>query len=250
MQQLLVIEDDKDVRETLVNILELSGYSVASAKNGREGFDAIMELRPELVLCDVDMPEMDGFQLLTTINQRLQGQIIPPFIFLTAKVDNNDVRTGMGLGADDYILKPFEYTDVLDTIRLRLERREKLLANGGKGITANQEKSLDKLAIPSDEGLDLIPFKNIIKCQAERAYCTFYLVNNRKILVSKPMKEFEELLISKGFLKIHKSTIINMDFAEKFVRGKSGHLIMTDGSMVAVSLRKKAELMNLFKSSG
>ena len=86
MEQLLIVEDDKNIRDTLKDILELSGYQVATANNGKEGYHAIIENRPDLVLCDVNMPELDGFELLGAINQRLKDEIIPPFLFLTAKV--------------------------------------------------------------------------------------------------------------------------------------------------------------------
>jgi two-component system, LytTR family, response regulator len=244
MEKLLIVEDEQDLREALQSILELAGYEVLTAKNGKDGYDAIMTHLPDLVLCDVNMPELDGFELLSAINQRLSEEIVPPFIFLTAKVTKNDVRRGMNLGADDYIVKPFEYTEVLTAIRLRLDKRKKLLKNGKNNrILSTPDKTFDKLAIPCGDGIELIAFDKIIRCEADRAYCTFHLIDKRKILVSKSMKEFEETLIHKDFMKVHKSTIVNINFVKKFVRGKSGHLVMSDGSVVAVSIRKKAELI-------
>ncbi len=249
MEKLLIVEDEQDLREALQSILELAGYEVLTAKNGKDGYDAIMTHLPDLVLCDVNMPELDGFELLSAINQRLSEEIVPPFIFLTAKVTKNDVRRGMNLGADDYIVKPFEYTEVLTAIRLRLDKRKKLLKNGKNNrILSTPDKTFDKLAIPCGDGIELIAFDKIIRCEADRAYCTFHLIDKRKILVSKSMKEFEETLIHKDFMKVHKSTIVNINFVNKFVRGKSGHLVMSDGSVVAVSIRKKAELLDRISS--
>ena len=249
MEKLLIVEDEQDLREALQSILELAGYEVLTAKNGKDGYDAIMTHLPDLVLCDVNMPELDGFELLSAINQRLSEEIVPPFIFLTAKVTKNDVRRGMNLGADDYIVKPFEYTEVLTAIRLRLDKRKKLLKNGKNNrILSTPDKTFDKLAIPCGDGIELIAFDKIIRCEADRAYCTFHLIDKRKILVSKSKKEFEETLIHKDFMKVHKSTIVNINFVKKFVRGKSGHLVMSDGSVVAVSIRKKAELLDRISS--
>lgn len=249
MEKLLIVEDEQDLREALQSILELAGYEVLTAKNGKDGYDAIITHLPDLVLCDVNMPELDGFELLSAINQRLSEEIVPPFIFLTAKVTKNDVRRGMNLGADDYIVKPFEYTEVLTAIRLRLDKRKKLLKNGKNNrILSTPDKTFDKLAIPCGDGIELIAFDKIIRCEADRAYCTFHLIDKRKILVSKSMKEFEETLIHKDFMKVHKSTIVNINFVKKFVRGKSGHLVMSDGSVVAVSIRKKAELLDRISS--
>jgi len=249
MEKLLIVEDEQDLREALQSILELAGYEVLTAKNGKDGYDAIMTHLPDLVLCDVNMPELDGFELLSAINQRLSEEIVPPFIFLTAKVTKNDVRRGMNLGADDYIVKPFEYTEVLTAIRLRIDKRKKLLKNGKNNrILSTPDKTFDKLAIPCGDGIELIAFDKIIRCEADRAYCTFHLIDKRKILVSKSMKEFEETLIHKDFMKVHKSNIVNINFVKKFVRGKSGHLVMSDGSVVAVSIRKKAELLDRISS--
>ncbi len=248
MEKLLIIEDEKDIRDALQDILELAGYSVIVAKNGREGYDIIIDKRPDLVLCDINMPGLSGFELLETINGRLKDEIIPPFLFLTARAEKQDIRQGMSLGADDYILKPFDHTDVLQVIRLRLGLRKKLLTAREESDSQTPATAIfEKIALPCEDGLELVSFENIIKCQADRAYCTFHLTQNRKILVSKPMKEFEEILIKKNFLKVHKSTIININFAKKFVRGKNGYLIMSDDSTVPVSVRKRDELMQILR---
>jgi len=151
----------------------------------------------------------------------------------------------MSLGADDYIFKPFASSDILKTVRLRLDRRNQLLDQRPASKPETVIADANKLALPCNDGLELISFDKIIKCQADRAYCNFYLADKRKILVSKPMKDFEEVLTSKNFLKVHKSTIVNIKHIEKFVRGKAGCLLMSDGSSVNVSVRKKEELMHL-----
>jgi two-component system LytT family response regulator len=248
MDKILVVEDDQGIRETLQDILELAGYEVLIACNGKKGYNNIIDNKPDLVLCDVNMPELDGFELLGAVNQRLKDDIVPPFLFLTAKVEKEDMRYGMSLGADDYIFKPFNSTDILKAIRLRLDKRQQLLNLNTTNKTEVAIKGLNKLALPCGDGLELFSFDKIIKCQADRAYCNFHLTDNRKILVSKPMKEFEEVLTSRNFLKVHKSTIVNIKYIKKFVKGKAGHLLMSDGSIVNVSVRKKEELLNLLKS--
>lgn len=248
MEKLLIVEDEKAIRETLRELLELSGYEVTTAKNGKEGFSEIMENHPDLVLCDVSMPELDGFELLSSINQRMTDDVVPPFIFLTAKVEFKDIRQGMTLGADDYILKPFDHTHVLEIIRLRLDKRKKLLQNGMRETNPIiQGHVFDKLAIPCEEGLELILMDDIIRCQADRAYCTFHLKDGSKMLVSKAMKEFEDVLLKNNFIKVHKSTIVNIKYANKYLRGKGGQLIMSDGSLVHVAVRKKDELMRALR---
>ena len=247
MEYILIVEDDTNIRESLQEIFELSGYKVSTAANGRIGYDSIMENCPDLVICDVDMPELDGFELLQAINQRLKDAVIPPFLFLTAKVEPNDLRQGMNLGADDYIFKPFDIKDILRSVRLRLDKRSKLVQNGNLNQISVNNAAFEKLALPSDEGLILVSFDEIIKCQADRAYCTFHMANGQSFLVSKSMKEFEQLLLDNNFLKVHKSTIVNINYAKKYLRGKGGQLIMSDDSIVYVSVRKKEELMKVLR---
>jgi two-component system LytT family response regulator len=246
MTRIVIVEDEINIRETLKEILEFSGYDVFTASNGKLGYAVILEKEPDLVLCDVNMPELDGFALLELITQKYASEIMPSFLFLTAKVETKEIRYGMNLGADDYILKPFDPVEILKIIQLRINKRKKMLSPLSGKSSANKEV-FNKLPIPTEDGLELVPFEQIIHCKAERAYCYFYLINNKKILVSKPMKEFEVTLINNGFFKVHKSSIVNLQFAEKYVRGKGGYLVLSDGSTVVVSTRKKDELMKRLK---
>lgn len=246
MEKILIVEDEAGVRETLEEIFDLAGYEVSSAKDGKEGYQNIVDDLPDIVVCDVSMPEMNGFELLGAINERMKDEIVPPFLFLTAKVEPKDIRTGMSLGADDYILKPFDHNELLTAVRMRLEKRKKILGNGSEEYL-NSTVNLDKLAVPSESGLEMIPYSELIYCEAERAYCRFHLASKKNILVSKSMKEFEDILIRNNFLKVHKSNIVNIQHIEKYLRGSGGQLLMTDGSIVPVSIRKKEQLMRILK---
>ena len=112
MERILIVEDEQGIRDTLKDVLELSGYHVMMACNGKQGYEKIMDAPPSLVLCDVNMPELGGFELLEMLNQRLKDELIPPFLFLTAKVEQEEMRYGMSLGADDYICKPFRLVEL------------------------------------------------------------------------------------------------------------------------------------------
>ncbi|MFT6166657.1 MAG: two-component system LytT family response regulator [Vicingaceae bacterium] len=248
MVRIVIVEDEVNIRETLQEILELNGYEVFAAGDGMLGYDLILDKNPDLVLCDVNMPKMDGFALLESINQKLGNSVAPIFLFLTARVETNEIRHGMNLGADDYILKPYNPVEILKIIRLRLNKRKNNSNLKSDNSPANSKEGFKKLSIPTEDGLELIPFEDIIQCKAERAYCTFYLVQGKKLLVSKPMKEFEDTLLAHGFFKVHKSNIVNIEFAKKYVRGKGGYLVLSDGSTVVVSSRKKEELLNLLRS--
>jgi DNA-binding NarL/FixJ family response regulator len=121
MKKILVIEDEAETLENLVLMLEMEGFKPFSASNGRLGVEVARRERPDVILCDVSMPELDGYGVL----ESLRGDALTvsiPFIFLTAKGDKKDVRSGMNLGADDYLIKPAGAEEVLAAIQARLDR--------------------------------------------------------------------------------------------------------------------------------
>lgn len=122
LANILVIEDNNDVRENLVELLELSSYSVQSASNGKAGVHLALETLPDLIICDIMMPELDGYGVLYRLSRHKDTSGIP-FIFLTAKTDLDDIRKGMNEGADDYITKPFSEIDLLKAVESRLKKR-------------------------------------------------------------------------------------------------------------------------------
>ncbi|MFK8006302.1 MAG: response regulator [Saprospiraceae bacterium] len=125
MKKILIIEDNLDVRENLAEILELSNYETVTAENGKIGVQQAMTNPPDLILCDVMMPELDGYGVLNILGKKPKTAEIP-FIFLTAKAERSDFRKGMNLGADDYITKPFDQSELLDVIERRIKKSERI----------------------------------------------------------------------------------------------------------------------------
>jgi len=121
MKTVLLIEDNPDVRENTFEILELAGYKVATAPNGKVGVELAQKDAPDLIICDIMMPELDGYGVLHILNKKPETAGIP-FIFLTAKTEKTDIRKGMNLGADDYLTKPFDDTDLLNAIEARMRK--------------------------------------------------------------------------------------------------------------------------------
>ncbi|MGI9551710.1 MAG: response regulator transcription factor, partial [Aurantibacter sp.] len=115
MARILIIEDDVAIRENTAELLQLEGYSVLTASNGKKGLEKIIRFVPDLILCDLLMPEMDGFAVLKYLGEHPDLKRIP-FIFFSAKSEKVDVRSGLGAGADDYLTKPFELEDLLASI--------------------------------------------------------------------------------------------------------------------------------------
>jgi CheY-like chemotaxis protein/CRP-like cAMP-binding protein len=123
MKKIAVIEDNHEMRENIQEILELADYEVVTAANGKEGIELVKTESPDLIVCDIMMPELDGYGVLFYLSKNPSTANIP-FIFLTAKTERSDMRKGMNLGADDYIAKPFEEMDLLAAIESRLKKKE------------------------------------------------------------------------------------------------------------------------------
>ena len=150
MKKILVIEDEPEMRRNLATILKLEKFDVVQAENGRAGVDVAKKELPDLILCDVMMPEMDGHAVL----QALRGNpktVTTPFIFLTAKGEKADFRSGMDLGADDYLTKPVAKTDLLNAIAARFKRSDQQMKSGS--LTPNFESPEPLLA-----------FRGILNC--------------------------------------------------------------------------------------
>ena len=137
MRRLLVIDDHEEIRENIAEILSLAGYETFTAENGKRGVEAAIKERPDLVICDIMMPELDGYGVLHLLRKNVVTENIP-FIFLTAKTERGDFRKGMAMGADDYITKPFDDIELLNAIEIRLKKYDVLqskYAPGEKGVS-------------------------------------------------------------------------------------------------------------------
>lgn len=135
MKKILVIDDNNDIRENTAEILELAGYSAVTAENGKRGVELAVKERPDLIVCDIMMPDLDGYGVLHLLKKNPDTENIP-FIYLTAKTERGDFRKGMEMGADDYITKPFDDLELLRAIEIRLRKMDILhsqFSTGEKG---------------------------------------------------------------------------------------------------------------------
>lgn len=133
MQHILLIEDNKEVRENTAEILELAGYKVNTAADGKKGVEQVNKSKPDLIICDIMMPVLDGYGVLHLLSKNTDTANIP-FIFLTAKTERSDVRKGMEMGADDYITKPFDKTELLKAVESRFKKAESIKKEYEKDI--------------------------------------------------------------------------------------------------------------------
>ena len=156
MSKILVIEDELSVRENILARLEAEGFETVNAENGLNGVELARSHKPDLIICDVMMPEMDGYGVLSMLRQNPVTATIP-FIFLTAKADKVDLRQGMEMGADDYLTKPFTRTQLLGAIAARLQKQAV--------VTQQSEKKLEDLRRSITDALPqevLIPLSEIL----------------------------------------------------------------------------------------
>ena len=148
-KKVLVIEDNEEMRDNIVELLELSNYTVFDAANGKDGVKLAIKELPQIIICDIMMPGMDGYEVLYLLSQNPATSVIP-FIFLTAKTEKSDFRKGMNMGADDYLTKPFEEMELLEAIERRLKKFEQLQNERKEGVEsflveASKYKSLESL---------------------------------------------------------------------------------------------------------
>lgn len=148
MKTILIIEDNNDIRESTAEILELTGYKVLQASNGKTGIDLATQHQPDLILCDIMMPELDGYGVLYTLNKHVDTAAIP-FIFLTAKAERVDFRKGMEMGADDYLTKPFDDIELLNAVEGRLNKKQKLEEYYSRSL-----QNLEHLVATSGQGME------------------------------------------------------------------------------------------------
>ncbi|MGF1559668.1 MAG: response regulator [Flavobacteriaceae bacterium] len=163
MKRILLIEDDNALRENTAELLELSGYAIETAPNGRIGIGAALQSLPDIIICDIMMPEVDGYGVLQALSSDETTKNIP-FIFLSAKTEHKEIRKGMDLGADDYLTKPFEEEDLISAIESRLAKAALLAKmNEGHGIIAavtdDEMRTINELKNFFDDNGDLLAFK-------------------------------------------------------------------------------------------
>jgi CRP-like cAMP-binding protein/ActR/RegA family two-component response regulator len=182
--KILVVEDNEDVRENIEEILTLADYEVFVAENGKIGVEKALLHKPDLILCDIMMPELDGFGVLRILSKN-PGTAGTPFIFLTAKAEKEDFRRGMGLGADDYITKPFDDVMLLDTIELRLQRSLRLKSSfdgteQGLQQFFNEAKAQDNLlALTDDREIRHFEKRDMIYGEGQIARWLFFIVSGK-----------------------------------------------------------------------
>ena len=236
----IIIDDEENSRSNTKSML--ASYCpeievISEAGSGMEGKKLIQELKPEVVFCDINMPGMNGLEMI-------DGLVHHDFclIFLTAYSEHgiNAVKAG----AIDYLLKPLLLSELQGAVKKVVKHYEQ------KGATASPATGNDKnlVLINHSKGFTLIDYKDIVWLEASDNYTNIFLNTNKKIVASKTLKEFEAILPTTVFFRIHRSSLINIDFIKEYSNAEGGTIIMADGTSIQVSKARSQEFAEFLKT--
>jgi two-component system LytT family response regulator len=245
MLKAVIIEDEKRSRETLTGLIKLYCNQVeliGEADGVHSGLKLIRDKNPDLVFLDIQMPDGSGFKLL-----ELLGNIKFDVIFTTA-YDQFAIKA-FKYSALDYLLKPIYPDDLIEAVKKALDKKEKL------NLKPNIDTLLDNIKKPENEPpkivlstsdkINIVKINEIIRCESDNYYTIYYFVNGGKLLVSKTLKENEEMLSEHNFIRPHKSHLVNVAHIKGYLKSDGGYIIMSDESRIPVSRRKKEKILNI-----
>ncbi|MEM6361448.1 MAG: LytTR family DNA-binding domain-containing protein [Bacteroidota bacterium] len=238
--RVIIIDDEKSSSDRLVNLLNAHNLVCVTGvfDTLETALAGIRARKPEAIFLDVHLHNQTGFDLLRKL-ERIDFEII----FTTAH--DRYAVDAFKFSAIDYLLKPIDADELANALHRLHERTH------GKNLTARVENLLNNLnekenktiAIPTQEGLTFLDIHDIIRCHADANYTRLHLRNGAPMIVSKNLKQFEELLNPHGFFRVHHSSLINLEFIKKYNKGKGGIVFMSDGSEIEVSVRRKEPFM-------
>lgn len=242
----VIVDDEINNCENLKDLLHKYCPEVeiiGIAHNAADGVNAILKLKPALIFLDIQMPGGSGFDLLEQLKP-----VSAEIIFVTA-FDQFAIRA-IRFCAIDYLLKPVDILELQTAVaraRNKIRRQEPNLSM--TNLLENQKRYNEnlKIALPTSERVLFVQLSEITRCLGDNNYTTVFLKNGESVLVSKTLKEYEELLSDKGFIRVHQSHLINISFVRSFEKQDGGYLKMTDGVSVPISRQRKPDVFRCLK---
>jgi two-component system LytT family response regulator len=242
----VIVDDEFKSRESLKAIIEkfCEGLSVAAVcQNGEEAIAAIDTVKPDIVFMDIQLQRETGFEILEKLD-KVQFEII----FTTAY--SEFAIKAFKFSAIDYLLKPIDINDLkvsIDKARRRIVGNiSERIAELGQNLRANTFKH-SRLAIPASDGLVFVNVDQILYCEATGNYTNIHMQDNRKYVVSRTLKEYEDLLEDQDFFRIHNSFLINLNSLKQYIRGEGGQVVLTNDKTLDVSKAKKKGFLERIK---
>ena len=245
----VLIDDDGNLRNGMKGLLNLYAPQIqimGEADSVLTGISVVDELKPEVVFLDIQLNDGTGFDILEQLALK-NGKITSHIVFITAH--EQYAIKAFRFSALDFLLKPvdpYELKKVIGKIHEVLEKSSNyahidlLLENIRKKVDKFQ-----RIALSNADGIHLFEVSDIIRCESEDNYTKFYIKNSKPILISKTLKEYEELLTEHGFVRIHQSHLINLAFLKSFIKKDGGYVVMADNSNLPISQRKKDSLQEI-----
>lgn len=248
----IIVDDELQNQEVLAKMLDQFCPTVSLlglAENVKDAVKLIKSKKPDVVFLDIEMPEGSGFNLFNYTD-------LPDFytVFTTAHAEY--AIKAIKFAAFDYLLKPINLTELKNAIervaeKLRTGKSENLNnTNRAEVLRANNKNKkfeFNKIALSTAEGIEFFHVNEILRCEADRAYCNFYLTEKRKAIISKSLKEYEDVLTAANFFRVHKSFMVNLAHVKRYLHGKGGFVQLSDDSLIPVAVRKKEEFLRMLK---
>lgn len=241
----IIIDDELDCVKLLSLQLKMCCPQVvviAECTQSLEGLKMIQELKPDVVFLDIEMPRLNGFQLLESL-----GEIDFALVFVTA-YDKFAVKA-FRYSAVDYLLKPIDTKELQDCVR-KIEKQKRVderQLSMLKSQYASPQKALpDKIALPFKNGVTFVAIADILYCESDDNYTKFYLKNGTTSLVSKTLRDIQEILEERNFLRVHRQYLVNLDQISRYVKGEGNYLIMNNEASIPVARNQKDRLVERF----
>ncbi|MFZ4464354.1 MAG: LytR/AlgR family response regulator transcription factor [Bacteroidales bacterium] len=245
MIKAIIVDDEPHFRENLRTIMNLQATDieiVAEAGSVAEAVRLVTQHKPQLLFLDVHLPDGLGFDILKQL-----GSSNYKVIFTTAH--DNYAITAFRFNAIDYLLKPVDPEMLIEALS---RVREQPLLNSGLDErlqdVLSKPSERTKISLPTLEGITMLNIQDIIRCESDGSYTSFFTTKGRRIVVSRSIKEYDELLSPYRFFRVHQSHLVNLQYVEQFLKVDGGTLIMSDGSQIEVSRRRKDQLLQLIQS--
>lgn len=245
MIKAIIIDDIEQARITFKKDLDAYAKDVeviAEAGGVIEGAKLLRQLQPDILFLDIQMQDGSGFDLLDVL-----ADIPFKIIFITAS-DAHAIKA-FRYAAIDYLLKPVDPDELIRAMerfrkqQLNENEKYKLLNYSLK----NHNKPNERLALHSQDKINIVNITDILRCESSVNYTSFHFKDGKKMMVTRTLKDFEDLLNDQGFYRVHQSHLVNTKFIKEYVKTEGGHLIMSDGSMVPVSTRKRPEVIKMLE---
>lgn len=242
--QAIIIDDEQHCRDVLQILLTRHCPEVtisAICDSGEEGLQAIERHQPQLVFLDVEMPEMNGFEMLENSPRRSFA------VIFTTAYDRYAIKA-IRHSALDFLLKPVDKEELVQAVHKALSQNTNTASSSKVDallqFLQQHIQPNERIALPAVDGLRMMPVKDILYCESEGGYTRVFLQSlGKPLLICRTLKEVEEVLRDKGFFRVHNSFLINLAFMYKYIKGDGGEIIMTDGKNIPVSRNRKQDFL-------